>query len=150
MADKAKVKLWYRARGCQHNGICKEWEGTIMVPHMTLALGMVKQLLTKHRMQELYYIAISGFDAVTGELDRVPLIWQSYDDNLRPMPTKILLPNTDYSLQDSYAYENKHRITRTAMKAYDDADWCEEFDVPLCFTTLKPKEQQSEQTDNRG
>ncbi len=121
-----------------------------MVPHMTLALGVVKQLLTKCSMSELYYIALYGFDEITGEMDRVPLIWQSYDEDLIPMPAKILLPDTNYSLQDSYAYEDARRITRTAMKSYDDADWCEEFDVPVCFTTLKPKEQKSEQTDNRG
>ena len=179
MAAKTKIKLWYKARGSNPEGLCKDWEGTIMVPHMTLALGVVRQKILAFDIKELYYIALYGFDTQTGEMDRVPLIWQSYDDDNKPLPPHgiivpdkepIIIPREnfasknrstiaernpllvkgmndfsgcygDYELEDSYAYEAPKK---NVMNIYDDADWCEDFDVPSNFVSLTPKEHKHE------
>ena len=164
MAAKTKIKLWYKARGSNPEGLCKDWEGTIMVPHMTLALGVVRQKILAFDIKELYYIALYGFDTQTGEMDRVPLIWQSYDDDNKPLPPHgiivpakepIIIPRNphlvksmndfsgygDYELEDSYTYEAPKK---NVMNIYDDADWCEEFEVPANFVSLTPKEHKHE------
>jgi hypothetical protein len=108
--------------------------------------------------REIYFIAIYEYDMDTGELDMSPVQWQSYDDTGQPLPSGQLLltdkpkDTTSGTGGYSYSYETNTytKPEKKVVSAYENAKWCEEFDVPSCFVTLKLKETENDSEHDRG